>query len=199
MPSNAWYRFRYTLWAPHYDRVTKFSRERRHSVGLLRLQPGERLLIIGCGTGADLAYVPAGAEVLAVDLTPAMLRQAMAYARPGVELRVMDGMALDLPDGAFDAAILHMVLEVIPDPLRCLREAARVLRPGGRLAVFDKFLAEDARPGPLRRAGLALLDFVFTSTNRRMGEILSRSGAPFAVEHDEPAGGSYRHILLRRV
>jgi ubiquinone/menaquinone biosynthesis C-methylase UbiE len=199
MPSNAWYRFRYTLWAPHYDRVTKFPRERRHSVGLLRLQPGERLLVIGCGTGADLAYVPAEVEVLAVDLTPAMLRQAMAHARPGIEFRVMDGMALDLPDASFDAAILHMVLEVIPDPVRCLREAARVLRPGGRLAVFDKFLPEDSRPGLLRRAGLALLDFVFTSTNRRMGEILSRSAAPLAVEHDEPAGGSYRHLLLRRV
>ncbi len=199
MPSNAWYRFRYTLWAPHYDRVTKFHRERRHSVGLLRLQPGERLLVIGCGTGADLAYVPVEVEVLAVDLTPAMLRQAMAHARPGIEFRVMDGMALDLPDGCFDAAILHMVLEVIPDPVRCLREAARVLRPGGRLAVFDKFLPEGSRPGLLRRAGLALLDFVFTSTNRRMGEILARSAAPFAVEHDEPAGGSYRHLLLRRV
>jgi ubiquinone/menaquinone biosynthesis C-methylase UbiE len=199
MPSNAWYRFRYTLWAPHYDRVAKFHRERRHSVGLLRLQPGERLLVIGCGTGADLAYVPAAVEVLAVDLTPAMLRQAMAHARPGIDFRVMDGMALDLPDGSFDAAILHMVLEVIPDPLRCLREAARVLRPEGRLAVFDKFLPEDCRPGLLRRAGLALLDFVFTSTNRRMGEILSRSAAPFAVEHDEPATGSYRHLLLRRV
>lgn len=199
MPSNAWYRLRYTLWAPHYDRVTKFHRERRHSVGLLRLQPGERLLVIGCGTGADLAYVPAGVEVLAVDLTPAMLRQAMAHARAGIEFRVMDGMALDLPGGSFDAALLHMVLEVIPDPVRCLQEAARVLRRGGRLAVFDKFLPEDARPGFLRRAGLALLDFVFTSTNRRMGEILSRSGAPFAVEHDEPATGSYRHLLLRRV
>jgi len=199
MPSNAWYRFRYSLWAPHYDRVTKFHRERRHSVELLRLRPGERLLIIGCGTGADLAFVPAETEVLAVDLTPAMLRQAMAYARPGIDFRVMDGMALDLPDAGFDAAILHMVLEVIPDPLRCLREAARVLRRGGRLAVFDKFLAEDDRPGVFRRAGLALLDFVFTSTNRRMGEMLARSGAPLAVEHDEPACGSYRHLILRRV
>jgi len=199
MPSNAWYRFRYSLWAPHYDRVTKFHRERRHSVELLRLRPGERLLIIGCGTGADLAFVPAETEVLAVDLTPAMLRQAMAHARPGIDFRVMDGMALDLPDAGFDAAILHMVLEVIPDPLRCLREAARVLRRGGRLAVFDKFLAEDDRPGVFRRAGLALLDFVFTSTNRRMGEMLARSGAPLAVEHDEPACGSYRHLILRRV
>lgn len=199
MPPNVWQRFRYTLWAPHYDRVTRFHAERRRSIGLLALRPGERLVIIGCGTGADLPFVPPGVEVLATDLTPAMLRQAAAHARPGVELRVMDGMDLDLPDHAFDAAILHMVLEVIPDPIRCLREAARVLRPGGRLAVFDKFLPDGSRPGPLQRAGLALLDLVFTSTNRRMGEILAGSGAPFAVEHDEPAVSSYRHLLLRRV
>jgi len=199
MPSNAWLRFRYKLWAPHYDRVTKLHPQRRRSVELLDLRPAERLVIIGCGTGADLPYVPTGVQVLATDLTPAMLRQAQAHARPGIEYRVMDGMALDLPDGGFDAAILHMVLEVIPDPARCLREAARVLRPGGRLAVFDKFLPDGARPGLLRRAGLALLDFVFTSTNRRMGEILARSGAPFEVEVDEPSVAAYRHLILRRV
>jgi ubiquinone/menaquinone biosynthesis C-methylase UbiE len=199
MPSNAWLRFRYSFWAPHYDRVTKFPEERRRSIELLDLRPGERLVVIGCGTGADLPFIPLGIEVLAVDLTPAMIRQAMAHARPGIEFRVMDGMALDLPDGSFDAAILHMVLEVIPDPARCLAEAARVLRVGGRLAVFDKFLPEGERPGPLRRAGLALLDFVFTSTNRRMGEILARSGAPFVVERDDPSVGSYRHLILRRI
>jgi phosphatidylethanolamine/phosphatidyl-N-methylethanolamine N-methyltransferase len=199
MPSNAWLRFRYKLWAPHYDRVTKLHPQRRRSVELLALRPGERLLIIGCGTGADLPFVPADVEVLAVDLSPAMLRQARAHARPGIDFRVMDGMALDLPDGSFDAAILHMVLEVIPDPARCLAEAARVLRPGGRLAVFDKFLPDGDRPGPLRRAALALLDFVFTSTNRRMGEILDRSRAPLAVETDEPSVAAYRHLILRRV
>jgi phosphatidylethanolamine/phosphatidyl-N-methylethanolamine N-methyltransferase len=199
MPSNAWIRFRYHFWAPHYDRVTRFPRERRRSIELLALQPGERLLIIGCGTGADLPFVPESVSVLAIDLSPAMLRQARAHARPGVEFRVMDGMALELPGGSCDAAILHMVLEVIPDPARCLAEAARVLRKGGRLAVFDKFLPDGERPGLLRRAGLAALDFVFTSTNRRMGEILDRSGAPFEVERDEPSVGSYRHLVLRRV
>jgi phosphatidylethanolamine/phosphatidyl-N-methylethanolamine N-methyltransferase len=198
MPSNAWVRFRYTFWAPHYDRVTRFPRERRRSLALLALRPGERLLIIGCGTGADLPFVPVGVEVLATDLTAAMLRQARVHARPGIEFRQLDGMALDLPDGGFDAAILHMVLEVIPDPARCLAEAARVLRPGGRLAVFDKFLPEGARPGLLRRAGLALLDFVFTSTNRRMGEILAASQAPFVVETDEPSVAAYRHLILRK-
>ena len=199
MPSNAWLRFRYTFWAPHYDRVTKLHPQRQRSVGLLNLKPGERLVVIGCGTGADLPFIPDDVQVLATDLTAAMLRQARAHSRPGIDFQVMDGMALDLPDGSFDAALLHMVLEVIPDPVRCLREAARVLRPGGRLAVFDKFLPDEARPGLFRKAGLALLDFVFTSTNRRMGEILARSGAPFEVEHDEPSVASYRHLILRRV
>lgn len=199
MASNAWLRFRYTIWAPHYDRVTKFHEQRKRSIALLDLRPGERLIVIGCGTGADLPFVPPEVEVLATDVTPAMLNQARAHARPGIEFRVLDGMALDLPDASFDAAILHMVLEVIPDPVRCLQEAARVLRPGGRLAVFDKFVPDHERLGVLRRTGLALLDFVFTSTNRRMGEILDRSGAPLVVEHDEPSVGAYRHLLLRRV
>jgi phosphatidylethanolamine/phosphatidyl-N-methylethanolamine N-methyltransferase len=199
MPSNAWTRFRYSIWAPHYDRVTRFPRERQRAVALLEPRPGERLLVIGCGTGADLPFLPERLEVLAIDLTPAMIRQAMAHARPGIEFRVMDGMALDLPDGSFDAAILHMVLEVIPDPARCLAEAARVLRVGGRLSIFDKFVPEGVHYGPLRRAGLALIDFVFTTTNQRMEEILVRSGAPFAVERDEPSVASYRHLILRRV
>ena len=199
MPPNLWQRFRYTLWARFYDRVTKFPRERQRSIELLALQPGERVLLIGCGTGADIPFLPADVHALAVDLTPAMLRQAEAHARPGVEFRVMDGHALDLPDGSFDAAILHMVLEVIPDPVRCLREAARVLRPGGRIAVFDKFLPDGHRPGPLARFGLVLLDLVFTSTNRRMGEILERAAAPLEVACDERSAGSYRHLVLRRV
>ena len=198
MPSNRWQLFRYSLWAPCYDRVTRLHAERRRSLELLAPRPGERLLIIGCGTGADLPFVPEGVEVLAIDLTPAMLRQAQRHVRPGVELRVMDGQALDLPDGSFDAAVLHMVLEVIPDPVRCLREAARVLRPGGRIAVFDKFLVDGDRPGALRQAGLALLDLVFTSTNRRMEEILAASGAPLEVATDEPSVGRYRHLILRR-
>jgi len=198
MPSNAWQRFRYTIWAPHYDRVTRFPRERRRSIELLGLAAGERLLIVGCGTGADLPFVPREVSVLAVDLTPAMLKQAQAHARPGVAFRQMDALHLDLPDESYDAALLHMVLEVIPDPARCLAEAARVLKVGGRIAVFDKFLKDGARPGWLRRAGLALLDLVFTSTNRRMGEILERSGAPLRVEHDEPSVGAYRHLILRR-
>ncbi len=198
MPSSSWQHLRYTIWAPHYDRVTKFHAERQRSIGLLDLSPGERVLIVGCGTGADLPFLPADVSVLATDFTPAMLAQARRHAGPNVELRRMDGRTLDFADASFDAAILHMVLEVIPEPERCLAEVARVLRRGGRVAVFDKFLPDGRRPSWPRRAGLALLDLVFTSTNRQMGEILRASAAPLDVVSDQPGGGPYRHLLLRR-
>lgn len=198
MPSNSWYQLRYALYAPVYDLGTRFPAERKRSVELLALRPGERVLVVGCGTGADLPFLPPYARVLATDLSESMLRRARQRARPGVELRRMDGHALDLPAASFDAALLHMVLEVIPDPARCLAEVGRVLRSGGRLAVFDKFLPDGERPSRLRRAALALLDTFFTSTNRQMAEILRASEAPLEVERDEPARGAYRHLLLRR-
>ena len=198
MSTNAWYRLRYTLQAPLYDRVARFDEERRRSVELLALRPAEKVLVLGAGTGADLPFLPPTVDVLATDLTPAMLEQARARVRPGIELRVMDAHHLDLPAGSFDAAILHMVLEVFRDPARCLAEAARVLRPGGRIAVFDKFLPDGRPPGPLRRTALKLLNLVFTSTDRRMDDILAAAGTTLAVERDEPARGPYRHVLLRK-
>jgi phosphatidylethanolamine/phosphatidyl-N-methylethanolamine N-methyltransferase len=200
MDRTAWNRLRYTLWAPFYDWVALFRGQRRRSIELLDLRPGERVLLVGAGTGADLPFLPAGVLALATDLTPAMLERARPRARAGIELRVMDGQQLDLPDAAFDAVILHLILAVIPDPAACLREAARVLRPGGRIAVFDKFLPDEARPGLPRRAANLLSNALFTDINRRMGDILRASGAPLRAERDEPAllGGTFRILLLRK-
>ena len=68
MNATTWNRIRYTLWAPFYDFVALFGRQRRRSIALLALQPGERALLVGAGTGADLPLIPAGVEVLATDL-----------------------------------------------------------------------------------------------------------------------------------
>ncbi|HEX7181406.1 MAG TPA: methyltransferase domain-containing protein [Thermoanaerobaculia bacterium] len=199
MDATDWNRQRYTFWAPFYDLVARFRRQRRRSIELLDLKPGERVLIVGAGTGADLPLIPPGVEVLATDLTPAMLERARPRSRRGIELRVMDGQRLELPDAGFDAVILHLILAVIPDPVACLREAARVLKPGGRIAVFDKFLAEGSRPNPLRRLANLPARLLFSDLNRRFGDILAASGTGLRVERDEPAllGGFFRVLLLR--
>jgi ubiquinone/menaquinone biosynthesis C-methylase UbiE len=143
--------------------------------------------------------------MLATDLTPAMLRRAEerraeAPADAHVGFAVMDGQALDLPEASFDAVILHLILAVIPDPARCLAEAARVLRPGGRVAVMDKFLGPAARPSWPRRLANLASGVLFTEINRRFEQILADSAAPLEVVTDEPAagGGFFRIIVLRK-
>jgi ubiquinone/menaquinone biosynthesis C-methylase UbiE len=202
LSTNAWNRLRYSLWSLGYDRFTgRFEALRRRSLERLAPREGERLLIVGAGTGADLPLLPPGLRVLATDLTPAMLRRAQARAAAGVEFAIMDGHRLALPDGLFDAAILHLILAVIPDPARCLAEAARAVRPGGRLVVMDKFLRAGERPSLLRRLANVGAGLLVTEINRRFEEILAGSGAPLAVESDEPAalGGFFRLILLRKI
>lgn len=200
--TNAWNRLRYSLYAPFYDLAgRRFDACRRASLGRLELRRRERVLLVGAGTGGDLPFLPDGVRAIVSDLTPAMLRQARRQARPGLRpgLVVMDGHALALPDGSCDAAVLHLILAVLPDPVRCLRETARVLRPGGRAVVFDKFVRGPGVPLGLRLVNL-VTGALATEVTRRFEDILRESGAPLAVERDEAAllGGLFRYLLLRR-
>lgn len=199
--TTRWNRLRYTLWAPFYDRVAGFARQRRRSIELLDLRAGERVLIDGAGTGADLDFVPPGVEVVATDLTPAMVRRiGRRAARLGrsVDARVMDAQNLTYPDASFDAVILHLIVAVVPDPVATVREAARVLRPGGRVAVFDKFVADDATPSLLRRALNLLANTLFTDLTRSLGPLLA--GTDLRVVRREPAlfGRAFEIAILRK-
>jgi phosphatidylethanolamine/phosphatidyl-N-methylethanolamine N-methyltransferase len=203
MPINAlvWNRARYTLLAPVYDVVAGFGAQRRRSLALLAARPGERVLIVGCGTGGDLPYLDAGAQVTAVDLTPAMVertrRRAAALGR-AVDARVMDAQSLEFADASFDAVVLHLILAVVPDPAAAIREAERVLRPGGRAVVFDKWVADDREPSLFRRAGNLVANLVATDITRRLGPLVAATS--LRLEHREPTGlgGFFSIALLRK-
>jgi SAM-dependent methyltransferase len=115
--------------------------------GRFPIEPGERVLDLGCGFGrhAFEAY-RRGAHVVAVDRSPAEVEQVTAMFRAmaaageapaDVTARAVraDLLALPFPDAAFDVVMASEVLEHIPDDARAVAEIARVLRPGGRLAV----------------------------------------------------------------
>lgn len=112
-----------------------------------------RLLDAGVGTGRNMAFYPPGAEVVGIDLSPAMLRRAAGRAKTSpasVELRVMNVTDLDFPDGYFDAAVATFLFCVLPEELhaRALSELGRVVRPGGKIRLL-----EYVRPsGAFRRA-----------------------------------------------
>jgi ubiquinone/menaquinone biosynthesis C-methylase UbiE len=191
--TNAWKRINYTLWAPIYDLLASplFNRRRRRSIHLLDLKPRERVLLVGAGTGLDLAVLPPGPTVVAIDLTPAMLSRLQRRAQRlglNVDARVMDAHALEFPDSSFDAAILHLIVAVIPDPARCLKEVARVLRPDGRAVIFDKFAPDDARPPLALRLLNPLTSLFGTEVTRRLGPLLADAG--LVVVHQESAGAA---------
>jgi len=192
----------YTFIAPLYDLIVKAPLERARADSLRDLptsRPG-CVLLVGIGTGLDLPHLPEAHHYVGVDLTRAMLRRVAAgRSGPPASLVQGDAMALPFADGSFDHAVLHLILAVVPEPLRCLRETARVVRPEGTVLVLDKFL----RPGRrawLRRALTPMVGAVATRLDVVFEDLLAQVPG-LAVESDQPAlaSGWFRRIRLTRV
>lgn len=192
----------YDFYAPVYDLVDRPLRAgRRRSLTLLAAKPGERILIIGAGTGLDLPHLPVGIQISAIDGSSGMLARLRRRAQRlslKVDAQVMDARQLDFPDGTFDAVVLHLILAVVDNPERCATEAARVLRPGGRAVIFDKFMPSGRTPSLFRRWADSLLRRVATTLNRDLTTILAGSG--LMIDRVEPAllRGNYLVGLARK-
>ena len=113
---------------------------------LAGIQPeaGMQILDLGCGAGCDAfdlaARVAPGGHVTGVDLSESLIAEARRRASGRnlpVSFEVGDAQALRFPDGSFDAVRTERMLMHVPDPAPALAEMARVLRPGGRMAVQD--------------------------------------------------------------
>ncbi|MFD8349300.1 class I SAM-dependent methyltransferase [Streptomyces coelicoflavus] len=120
------------------------------AVAELGLRKGDRVLDAGCGTGRALpplrAAVGRSGQVVGADLTPAMLQAAVHAGRDRDGcLLLTDVAALPLHSGSLDAVFAAGLIAHLPDPAGNLRELARVVRPGGVLALFH----------PIGRAALA--------------------------------------------
>jgi ubiquinone/menaquinone biosynthesis C-methylase UbiE len=120
--------------------------QRRKLRELIRAQPGETGLDIGCGLGhlsCELAReVLPGGRIIAIDMSADMVTGATERAlRDGVseavEACVGDATALDLPDASVDFVVAVQSYSYVPEVERAIAEAVRVLRPGGRLAVLE--------------------------------------------------------------
>ncbi|MGH7930305.1 MAG: class I SAM-dependent methyltransferase, partial [Candidatus Binatia bacterium] len=101
-------------------------------------------------------------------------------------------------DGRFDMILMHLILAVVPEPPKALLEAARVLKPGGRVRIFDKFL-KGGEAAPLRRLMNPVTRRIATRTDVVFESLLTAAPELEPVE-DLPAlaGGWFRRIDLRK-
>ena len=136
-------RRRYDRIAPVYDAiewVVEWAFFRRWRRELWQEVPPGRILEVGVGTGKNLEFHLDHHDVVGIDLSPRMLSQARARAARfelDVDLREADAQELPFSDAAFDAVVASFVFCSVPDPARGLREARRVLKPGGTLVLLE--------------------------------------------------------------
>ncbi len=182
--------------APRYDLVNRMmtfgldQSWRRRTVAALALPPSALVLDLACGTG-DLSRLAErrGYRVVGADLSAGMLA-AGGGITPVVEA---DAARLPFPDGAFDGLLCGYALRNFTDLAATLAESARVLRPGGRLAVLEV----DTPESPLLRAGY---DVWFTRAVPVIGAALSDAEAyhylPRSVAY-LPAAPELRRLLVQ--
>lgn len=180
----------YMLIAPVYDAlIASVASERERALELIRFKRGEKLLIAGIGTGADLPYLPQNIEIEGIDASPSMLNKASLKTKrlgmKNVRLQVMDAEQLRYPDKHFDKILLFLILSVVDNPRQAFSEALRVLRPGGELLVFDKFLRRGKKPGLLRSTINCMVSRFGTDINRIFDEIVEHHS--ITVEESIPS------------
>lgn len=117
---------------------------RLQAIDRMNIQPGERVLEVGVGTGINLPLYPKEAQVTGIDFSDPMLEKARERAAKGlrnVRLLQMDAADLKFADNAFDIVYAPYLISVVPDPVKVACEMRRVCRPGGRIIFLNHFLS----------------------------------------------------------
>jgi phosphatidylethanolamine/phosphatidyl-N-methylethanolamine N-methyltransferase len=122
---------------------------RLQAIQRMGIQPGERVLEVGVGTGINLSLYPKNCSVTGIDFSGSMLEIARERAARkdirNVRLLQMDAADLKFAEDSFDIVYAPYLISVVPDPVKVAREMRRVCRPGGRIILLNHFLS----PNPI--------------------------------------------------
>ncbi len=116
---------------------------RIQAIQRMGIEPGDRILEVGVGTGINLGLYPSDCVITGIDLSGPMLEKARERASKkgirDVRLLEMDAADIKFPDNAFDIVYAPYLISVVPDPVRVANEMYRVCRRGGKVIILNHF------------------------------------------------------------
>ena len=194
----------YARWAPVYDAtfgaVTQVGRRRATE----RLNArGGRVLEVGVGTGLALPLYAPGVEVTGIDFSHDMLAKAQAkVAERGMAhvagLKQMDARHLDFADASFDGVAAMHILSVVPEPERVMSEIARVLKPGGIVAITNHFARTGGALARIERLAAPLSDLLGWHSDFDRARILGEPSLEVIEEAKLPPLGMMTLLVMRK-
>jgi phosphatidylethanolamine/phosphatidyl-N-methylethanolamine N-methyltransferase len=170
----------YAILSPVYDFLFDkiFYPGRVAAVDLLEIQPGNRVLEVGVGTGLNLPLYARDCNVTGIDISKEMLRKAeervLALGMVNTKLMVMDCAKLDFPDDSFDRVIATYVISAVPDPVKTLLEMRRVCKPSGHLVILNHFKSENPVIGMFEKLLAPVCTKIGFNTELKLMPLLER-------------------------
>jgi phosphatidylethanolamine/phosphatidyl-N-methylethanolamine N-methyltransferase len=160
---------------------------RVQAIARMNLQPGNRVLEVGAGTGINAPLYPRDSHVTAVDLSSSMLEKARErIARLGlgnVRLLEADAAHLTFANDSFDAVYAPYTISVVPDPVKVALEMKRVCRPMGRIVILNHFRSEHPLMSRIERAISPLTIHIGFKADLALAPFLAQAGLqPISVE-----------------
>ncbi|KXG77411.1 Demethylmenaquinone methyltransferase [Fervidicola ferrireducens] len=146
-----------------------------------------KILEVGVGTGSNMEFYPAGADITAIDFSPVMLRRARKRAKKlGINVKIMemDVQRLQFEDDTFDTVVSTFVFCTVPEPILGLKELRRVTKPGGKILFIEHVRSERPLAGRLMDLLNPLPRFLIgDNINRKTVENILRAG--MKIEYSE--------------
>lgn len=170
----------YAVLSPVYDFLFDkiFYPGRVAAVDLLEIQPGNRVLEVGVGTGLNLPLYSQDCNVTGIDISKEMLRKAeervLTLGMVNTNLMVMDGSKLAFPDDSFDRVIATYVISAVPDPVKTLLEMRRVCKPSGHLVILNHFKSENPVIGMFEKLLAPVCTKIGFNTELKLMPLLER-------------------------
>ncbi|KOS68591.1 phosphatidylethanolamine N-methyltransferase [Lysinibacillus contaminans] len=203
--NNFWNKCIYKMASPIYDKFFNsgmFLNARKQIFREIPFDKKQKILFVGVGTGADLELINhADLDITAIDYSPDMLGKAKKkFENSTINFLEMDAQQMEFNHETFDYVVASLILSVVPDANKCLQEMVRVLKPEGKIILFDKFVPKNKKLSVPKMFLRPIISVLGTDIGRSFEEILL-SINNVKVEEDEPImlDGMYRKIIIRKI